>query len=137
MKTLYDVLGVPADATESELLRAYRTRATELHPDHSAADDATESMRDLNAAWFVLCDAERRAAYDNAIGHRDDGIEDDDEPDRDESDDLYADTWSAGGRLRFALMVATVLTVAVVVVLWVLAFRGSGDLGSDSGGYGN
>jgi curved DNA-binding protein CbpA len=71
--SLYDVLGVAPGATELELRRAYHRRARVLHPDrHAGAPEAqrqvTESaMRQLNAAWEVLGDPERRGRYDAAL----------------------------------------------------------------------
>jgi hypothetical protein len=60
----YDVLGVPASATQAEVRAAYRTAARDHHPD--AGGDAGR-MRALNVAWAVLGDPVRRAAYDRAL----------------------------------------------------------------------
>ncbi len=57
----YDVLGVGAGASATELRRAYLDRARRWHPD--AGGDA-ESMRRLNEAWTVLGDPIRRRSYD-------------------------------------------------------------------------
>lgn len=46
--------------------RAYRRKALRHHPDHQTGN--SETMSDLNNAWFVLSDATRRAAYDNTLG---------------------------------------------------------------------
>jgi hypothetical protein len=60
----YDVLGVPADATQAEVRAAYRAAARDHHPD--AGGDAAR-MRALNVAWAVLGDPVRRAAYDRTL----------------------------------------------------------------------
>jgi curved DNA-binding protein CbpA len=68
--SLYELLGVPADADTEAIHRAYRAAARRLHPDTAfdgaAADD--EAMRQLNEAWAVLRDPELRAEYDEIIG---------------------------------------------------------------------
>jgi len=63
----YRVLGVSPDATPREIRDAYRRRARMAHPD-LAGEDSASWMRDLNAAWEVLKDPGRRAAYDEASG---------------------------------------------------------------------
>jgi molecular chaperone DnaJ len=64
----YEVLGVPRDASESEIKRAFRSRARELHPDVSAAPDADGQFKEVAEAYEVLSDPERRATYDR-FGH--------------------------------------------------------------------
>ena len=63
--THYDVLGVAADASPAEVRAAYRLAARDHHPD---AGGDPGRMRDLNAAWHVLGDPIRRAAYDRDLG---------------------------------------------------------------------
>jgi molecular chaperone DnaJ len=58
----YAVLGVGRDATQHEIKTAYRAKAKALHPDHYGGD--SEPFRTLQQAYEVLCDAERRRAYD-------------------------------------------------------------------------
>jgi hypothetical protein len=65
-QTYYDVLGVARTATPDQMRAAYRTRARAYHPD--AGGDPDE-MRRLNAAWRVLRDPARRAAYDRHLAH--------------------------------------------------------------------
>ena len=61
----YDVLGVPRDATESELKRAYRELAHRHHPDKNPDDPAAEErFKEIAIAYGVLSDAEQRARYD-------------------------------------------------------------------------
>jgi curved DNA-binding protein CbpA len=63
--TLYDELGVAADADAPTLHRAYRRLAKRFHPDRCG--DGGARMVALNAAWAVLSDPDRRAAYDTTL----------------------------------------------------------------------
>ncbi len=63
-RTLYEVLQVSPSA-EPEVIRAsYRSLARLYHPDLNAAPGADARMRELNAAYAVLSDTDRRARYD-------------------------------------------------------------------------
>ncbi len=64
----YEVLGVSRDADSSEIRRAYRKLARELHPDINQASDAEDRFKEVNEAYEILNDADRRAAYDR-YGH--------------------------------------------------------------------
>ena len=65
----YDVLGVPRDADEAEIKKAFRRLARELHPDVNSHDPAAEEkFKEAAEAYEVLSDAERRATYDR-YGH--------------------------------------------------------------------
>jgi molecular chaperone DnaJ len=64
----YEVLGVPRDASDAEIKKAFRRLARELHPDVSDADDAGHRFRDVAEAYEVLSDPERRQTYDR-FGH--------------------------------------------------------------------
>lgn len=63
-KDLYEILGVSKDASESEIKKAFRRRARELHPDVNKADDAEDQFKELNEAYDVLSDPNKRAQYD-------------------------------------------------------------------------
>ena len=61
----YDTLGVKRNATDKEIRSAYRKLARKLHPDVNPNDKAGESrFKDVNAAFEVLSDAEKRKKYD-------------------------------------------------------------------------
>ncbi len=65
----YEVLGVSRDATETEVKKAFRRLARELHPDVNDHDpEAEEKFKEAAAAYEVLSDAEQRRTYD-AYGH--------------------------------------------------------------------
>ncbi len=68
---LYQVLGVPREASREQIAHAWRRRARAEHPDSRPADDtAPDRFRLLAHAYEVLSDPDRRAAYDRSLGHR-------------------------------------------------------------------
>ncbi len=64
----YEVLGVSRAATQDELKSAFRKLARNYHPDVNKSPDAEERFKELNEAYAVLSDADKRAAYDR-FGH--------------------------------------------------------------------
>ena len=68
-KDYYKVLGVERGAPEAEIKKAYRKLVRQFHPDVSKAADAQVRMQEINEAWEVLQDPEKRAAYDR-LGQR-------------------------------------------------------------------
>ncbi len=61
----YDVLGVPRDASQAEIKRAYRKLARTLHPDVNPDDSAAETrFKEVAAAYEVVGDADKRKVYD-------------------------------------------------------------------------
>ncbi len=64
----YKVLGVARDASEEEVRKAFRRKALEFHPDRNKSPEAAEHFREVNEAYQVLSDPERRRQYDR-FGH--------------------------------------------------------------------
>ena len=68
MKNYYVILGIPTDADLEEIRAAYRRLAKELHPDYYGRDSGP--FIDLQEAYAVLSDPQRRRAYDKACENR-------------------------------------------------------------------
>ena len=63
-KDYYNVLGITRDATGDEVKKAFRKAARKYHPDINSGAEAEAKFKDVNEAYEVLKDPERRAAYD-------------------------------------------------------------------------
>jgi molecular chaperone DnaJ len=101
----YEVLGVSRDASESDLKSAFRNLARKYHPDVNDAPDAEDKFKEINEAYGVLSDADKRAAYDR-FGHQGvrgpsggPGFETVDFTD---FADIFGDMFGFGGRSRTA-----------------------------------
>ena len=60
----YEVLGLERSASDSDIKKAYRTLAKKYHPDLNKAPDAADKFKEIQEAYEVLSDAQKRAAYD-------------------------------------------------------------------------
>ena len=64
-KNYYDILGVDKNASEKEIKQAFRKQAKKYHPDANPNDPQAEAkFKELNEAYEILGDAEKRAQYD-------------------------------------------------------------------------
>ena len=64
----YDVLGVSRQATQEEIKKAFRRLARQYHPDMNKDDEAEARFKEINEAYEVLSDREKRGSYDR-YGH--------------------------------------------------------------------
>lgn len=65
MKSHYAILGVSPGATAEAIKSAYRKKANQYHPDKNASPDAATRFREVQEAYEVLSDEERRKTYDD------------------------------------------------------------------------
>jgi molecular chaperone DnaJ len=68
VRDLYEILGVPRDASSDDIKKAYRRLAREHHPDVNADPAAEERFKEVATAYEILSDPQKRAQYD-AYGH--------------------------------------------------------------------
>jgi len=64
----YDVLGISKSASDDDIKKAYRKLAKQYHPDVNKASDAEAKFKEINEAYEVLSDSQKRATYDQ-FGH--------------------------------------------------------------------
>lgn len=64
-KDYYKILGVERDATEAKIKSAYRKLARQYHPDVNKSPDAVQKFKDINEAYEVLSDKEKKNRYDS------------------------------------------------------------------------
>ncbi|BDT58074.1 curved DNA-binding protein [Massilia varians] len=106
-KDYYKTLGLEKDASPEDIKKAYRKLVRQYHPDVSKHKDATEKTKEINEAYDVLGDADKRAAYDD-LGRRGQQTSEGFRPPPDwgaqydfsgaEADDLFADLFAHMGR---------------------------------------
>jgi len=64
MASLYEILGVRPNATQDEIRKAFRRKSSHYHPDRNKSSDANEKMAEINRAYEILSDPEKRDRYD-------------------------------------------------------------------------
>ena len=72
-KDYYKILGVERGADEKAIKAAYRKLARKYHPDVNKAADAGQQFKDVNEAYEVLSDKEKRSRYDSLGGRWQEG----------------------------------------------------------------
>ena len=65
MSEHYAALGLKSDATLSDIKKAFRQKASQFHPDRNSDPDATARFREVQEAYDVLSDDDKRKAYDD------------------------------------------------------------------------
>jgi curved DNA-binding protein len=93
----YEVLGVPRDADQSEIQRAYRKLARTLHPDVNKDPGAEDKFKELSEAYDVLSDPDQRKRYD-AFGEDFRRVGADVDPEAYRRARAYAGAGAGGGR---------------------------------------
>jgi curved DNA-binding protein len=101
-KDYYKIMGVPRDASQDDVKKAYRRLARQYHPDVSDKPDAEQRFKDLGEAYAVLKDPEKRAAYDQLGSNWKAGQEFKPPPDWDAGFEFSGPGFSAGGAEAFS-----------------------------------
>ncbi len=63
-KDYYEILGLPRNATEADIKSAYKKLAKQWHPDVNKSPDATDKFKELNEAYSVLSNSQKKQTYD-------------------------------------------------------------------------
>ena len=64
----YEILGISKNASKDEIKKAYRKMALQFHPDKNKASDAEEKFKEINEAYEILSNDQKKSAYDQ-YGH--------------------------------------------------------------------
>lgn len=63
-KDYYQILGIAQSANSEEIRKAYKTASMKYHPDRNPGKDTTSQMQDINEAYAILKDDDKRSRYD-------------------------------------------------------------------------
>uniref|UniRef100_A0A6C0LRH4 J domain-containing protein n=1 Tax=viral metagenome TaxID=1070528 RepID=A0A6C0LRH4_9ZZZZ len=77
MKNLYQVLDLTETANHEEIKKAYRKLSNKWHPDKNSSEEAVGKMQEINEAYNILSDPEKRSKYDM---YGEEGLQDDQNP---------------------------------------------------------
>ena len=101
-KDYYNTLGVERDGSPEDIKRAYRRMARKYHPDVSTEPEAEERFKEVQEAYAVLKDPDKRAAYDRFGANWKAGQEFGPPPEwKPGADPSRGGSWSAGGFSEF------------------------------------
>lgn len=101
MINAYNVLGIPQNASEDEIKKAYRKKAIEFHPDRNPGKDTTSLMVQVNAAYEILKDPSKRRRLDDEIRYAPPDVKSGQRSGADASEDLWK-KWEREQRERAA-----------------------------------
>ncbi|OLL26029.1 DnaJ subfamily B member 14 [Neolecta irregularis DAH-3] len=94
----YEILSVSRDATLGDIRRAYRRLALDNHPDRNPG--AQDSMQDINWAYEILSDTEKRRLWDQELDFRNRPLRHRDEEPTAQMDNLFTELFNARRRYR-------------------------------------
>jgi len=67
MPSHYEILGVAKNASEIEIKKAYRSASLKYHPDRNSSKDAVTKIQEINEAYEILSDKDKKQNYDNEL----------------------------------------------------------------------
>ena len=67
MPSHYEILGISKDASEIEIKKAYRSASLKYHPDRNSSKEAVTKIQEINEAYEILSDNDKKTEYDNQL----------------------------------------------------------------------
>jgi len=67
MPSHYEILGITKDASEIEIKKAYRSASLKYHPDRNSSKEAVTKIQEINEAYEILSDNDKKKEYDNEL----------------------------------------------------------------------